>query len=390
MSTLADRAGADGRVAGLIAAAIPLAAVAFGAPVVALMPRIVAGGVLVFLGGSVLVEWLWDRRRVLPRVEYIVVLVIVAGIVAKGFLPGVILGLVMAVVLFAIGYGRIEQVREVAFGGTYRSNVDRTGAEREALGALADRVQVLRLIGFVFFGSANALLERIRKRVEGGSIRYLVIDLRAVSGVDSSAVVSFIKVAHLAEASGFALVLAGASDGVRQQLERGGVEAAGDVVVFVPDLDRGLQLAEDGLLADHPIVDGAIADGMPPGLDRYLEREELAAGTVLMRRGEAPADVFVLRSGRLQVEGETAAGVRMRLGTVRPGVVVGEIALYSGTRTADVVAETPVVTLRLSAGALERISREDPALAAAIHRWLARTLAERLTHTQRAVEALVD
>ncbi len=44
---------------------------------------------------------------------------ILAGIIAKGFLPGVVIGLVLAVVLFAINYGRTELVHEVAFGPTY-------------------------------------------------------------------------------------------------------------------------------------------------------------------------------------------------------------------------------------------------------------------------------
>ena len=50
---------------------------------------------------------------------------ILAAIIGRGFLPGVVIGLVLAVVLFAVSYGRIELVREVAFGETYRSNVDR-------------------------------------------------------------------------------------------------------------------------------------------------------------------------------------------------------------------------------------------------------------------------
>ena len=50
---------------------------------------------------------------------------ILAVIIGRGFLPGVVIGLVLAVVLFAVSYGRIELVREVAFGETYHSNVDR-------------------------------------------------------------------------------------------------------------------------------------------------------------------------------------------------------------------------------------------------------------------------
>jgi SulP family sulfate permease len=130
---------------------------------------------------------------------------------------------------------------------------------------------------------------------------------------------------------------------------------------------------------------------MPPGLRPYLERVALPEGTVLIRQDEPPDDVFVLESGRLGVELETPEGKRMRVRTIRPGVMVGEVAMYTGVaRTADVVAETPSVVLRLSRASIERIEAEDPALAGALHRWLATTLAERLRDTLTAVDALLD
>jgi SulP family sulfate permease len=392
LTALAERMRVDARVAGLIAALVPLAAVVLGADVVELLPRMIVGGVLVFLGLAFIVEWVWDKRRSLPTVEYVVVLAILGGIIARGFLPGVVLGLVLALVLFAVNYGRIEQVREVEFGETYHSNVDRPLAERDALRGMGERVQVLRLHGFVFFGTANGLLERIRKRVDAGPPRFLLIDLRRVSGLDSSAVGAFVKVTHLAEASGFELVLTGASGSVQGQLQRGGVVTAEGVVRFEPDLDRGLQRCEDVLLAgttfDQVSGDGEV--GMPQGLAPYLERLELPAGTVLIRQGASPDDLFVLESGRLGVETVTGEGTRMRLRTVRPGVVVGEVALYTGTaRTADVVAEIPSVVLRLSRTAIDRLEVEDPALAAAVHRWLAHTVAVRLDSTLKAFDALL-
>jgi len=101
--------------------------------------------------------------------------------------------------------------------------------------------------------------------------------------------------------------------------------------------------------------------------------------------------VFVLESGRLRVETVTAEGTRMRLRTLRPGVVVGEVALYTGVpRTADVVTETPAVVLRLSYDAIARIEADQPELAAALHRWLAWTLAERLGDTLRTFDAMLD
>ena len=397
LTALAERMSVNTRTAGLVASLVPLAAVVFGATVIELIPRMIVGGVLVFLGLAFIVEWVWDKRRSLPKVEYAVVLVILAGIITKGFLPGVVIGLVMAVVLFAVSYGRIELVREVAFGDTYRSNVDRPPAERASLREMGERVQILRVHGFVFFGSASGLLERIRKRVETAPPRFLLMDLRQVTGVDASAVMSFVKVIHLAQASGFELVLAGASDRVREQLARGGVVASEGVVSFEPDLDRGLQRCEDVLLQDAQAerLAGVAATeslaGMPAGLETYLERVSLAEGTVLIRQDEPPEDVFVLGSGRLSVEMVTPEGTRMRLRSVRPGVVVGEIALYTGVpRTADVVAETPSVVLRLSRASIERLEADEPELAAALHRWLAVTLAERLTDTQKAFDALLD
>jgi SulP family sulfate permease len=225
-----------------------------------------------------------------------------------------------------------------------------------------------------------------------------VIDLRRVTGVDSSAVVSFVKVMRLAEAAGSEIVFTAASDPVREQLARGGVVESDGFVAFEPDLDRGLQRCEDALLsapspaealADHPA--GRRLDGLPPGFAAHLERVSVPEGTVLIHQDDPPGDIYVLESGRLGVETVTAEGSRIRLRTLRPGVVVGEITLYTGIpRTADVVAEAPSVVLRIGRESIERLEAEEPELAAALHRWLATTLAERLADTHGAVDALLD
>jgi SulP family sulfate permease len=396
LTSLAHRMNVGARRAGLVAALVPLAAVVVGGSVVQLMPRIIVGGVLVFVGLGFLIEWVVDFRRSLPLGEYLIVIAILVTIATKGFLPGVEVGLVLAIALFAVNYSRIELVREVPFGTTYRSNVDRPLGERTALEALSERVQVLLVNGFVFFGTASGLLERIRKRVEAGPLRFLLIDLRRATGMDSSAVLSFRKVTQLAEANGFELVFTGVSDRVRGQLRRGGVDASEGVVRFEPDLDRGLQRCEEGLLEGADLALGAegLSDmpaGLPSRLSTYVERRSLPEGTLLIHQGDPPDDIFVLESGQLRVELLTPDGTRMRLRTVRPGVVVGEVALYLGVpRTADVVAETQSVVLRLSRASIDQMEADDPELAAALHRWLARTLAERLTDTMRAFDALLD
>jgi sulfate permease, SulP family len=300
---------------------------------------------------------------------------------------------VLAVVLFAVSYGRIELVREVDFGETYRSNVDRPATERESLRSMGDQVQILRLHGFVFFGTVSRLLERVRKRAESGGLRYLLIDLRRVSGMDSSAVMMFRKVARLEASAGFELILTDVPEALRGQLDRGGPDTIEGSIRFEPDLDRGLQRCEDGLLAGVDVAEAGpgVLDGLPPRLWEHFERVSLEEGTKLIERGDAPDDVFVLESGRLRVELVAPEGTQMRISTVLPGVMVGEIGWYTEDhRTADVVAETPCVVLRLSRAAIARMEVEEPELAGILHRWFAKTMALRLTDRMRALDSLLD
>jgi SulP family sulfate permease len=393
-TSLAARINVDARRAGLVAATVPLAVLLFGGTVLELIPRMIVGGMLVFLGLSFIAEWVWERRRSLPRIEYVVVLVILMVVVAMGYLMGIVVGLVLAVGLFAVSYGRVDLVHEVTFGEVYRSNVDRPPAERERLRALADSVQILRVSGYVFFGSAKRLLDRIRARVEGETApRFLVIDLRRVTGVDASAAAVFAKAERLASAQGTEIVLTGASEAVRTGLERAGVLGTEGVVSFEADLDSGLQRCEEVLLEGAtPEDDGIMSpDGLPPGLAPYLDRVPLGEGTVLLHQDKPPGDIYVLAEGRLAVETSTPEGQRVRVRTLRPGVVVGEIALYSGApRSADVVAETQCVVLRCSSEQIARMEAEDPEVAAGLHRWLAGTLAARLGDTTRTLDALLD
>jgi SulP family sulfate permease len=122
-----------------------------------------------------------------------------------------------------------------------------------------------------------------------------------------------------------------------------------------------------------------------------MERLAVSEGTVLLRQNEPAGDIYVLTEGRLAVETTTPEGTRVRLRTLRPGVVVGEIALYTGApRTADVVAATPCVVLRCSREQIARLEADDPAVAVVLHRWFAGTIAGRLNETMHTFDTLLD
>jgi CRP-like cAMP-binding protein len=150
------------------------------------------------------------------------------------------------------------------------------------------------------------------------------------------------------------------------------VDESDGLVAFEPDLDRGLQRCEDALLSGVEVAEGDadVFDGLPPRLSDYFERAYLEEGTKLIEQGDAPDDVFVLESGRLRVELVTPEGTHMRVSTVLPSVMVGEIGWYTeDRRTAEA---------------------EEPQLAAMLHRWFAKTLALRLSEGMRALDSLLD
>jgi SulP family sulfate permease len=395
LTSLARGMGPSAREVGLVAALVPAAATLFGGRLIELIPRFVVGGVLIFVGLALIAEWLVDAWRDLTAGEYAVVLAIFGTIAARGYLAGIIVGFVASVVLFAFNYSRIELVRQVEFGTTYRSNVERPAADRLALRQLADRVMVLRVNGFVFFGVASGLVERIRTRVKTGPLRSLLVDLRRATGMDSSAILAFQKVAQLADATGFELVFSDAPEAIRAKLAGGGIVPAEGVVRFEPDLDRALEHCEDGLLADlHRVASpdgvGDPLAGLPDGLWEYFQRETVPQGTVLIHQGAPADDLFVLESGRLEVEATSPEGTRMRLSSASSGVMVGEVAWYlGGQRTADVIAETECEVLRLSRASMERMERDYPELAMALHRRLAESLAERSRDAMRVFDELL-
>jgi hypothetical protein len=70
-------------------------------------------------------------------------------------------------------------------------------------------------------------------------------------------------------------------EAVRVKLERGGVVESDGVVRYEPDLDRGLQRCEDGLLGRVETGIGAseALAGLPQSLWAYFERTSVPEGT---------------------------------------------------------------------------------------------------------------
>jgi SulP family sulfate permease len=405
-TALVHKMGVRGRMGGIVLSAVCGAVLLAGGALLSLFPNFVLGGLLLFLGLGFLIEWVYDAWFTLPRIDYLLVVLILVVIGAVGFLQGVGLGVVVAVILFVVDYSRIGVVKHQLSGISHRSNVERPRLYRQLLRRKGHWLHILKLHGFIFFGTANRLFEQVRRRandLSSPSPRYVVLDFRLVTGLDSSAAFSFAKMRQLAEREDIVLVFTHLSTEIRRQLEKVAFEG-GEVRVF-PDLDHGVEWCEDQMIATFESVGLAVrpqtlmqqlgdalsqADGFAD-LRKYLSRKEVQPGDCLVRQGDAPGGIYFIETGRVTCQLELADGSTVRLRTMDAGTVVGELGTYlNAPATASVVAGQPTTLLHLSVDALRQMEAEDPALALAFHRFMAELMAERVASTNDTIEALLQ
>jgi SulP family sulfate permease len=320
-------------------------------------------------------------------------------------LTGVIVGLFLAVALFVIAYSRIEVVKHALTGATVQSRVTRSYAEQERLRTLGLQTVIFQLQGFIFFGTAHDLFERVRRRVQSQdlpTLRVAVFDFRLVSRLDSTALFSFTKLRQLAETQDLTLVFTQLNPEIARQIRQGILSAdQAQRVRFFPDLDHGLEWCENALLAADQTLEAppptlheqlALLAPSVANLDSligHLERRSIAAGAYLIRKGDAPEDMFFIESGQVTAQISQPGGAVVRLETMRGGRAVGELGFYlRRKRTADVVADEPSNIYRVSRAGLARMAADDPEAAAAFHLIMARLLSDRVVHLIETVDAL--
>ena len=118
-------------------------------------------------------------------------------------------------------------------------------------------------------------------------------------------------------------------------------------------------------------------------LGQVLQRRELPAGALLLRRGDAEGCAYLLEAGQLQVFVTGGPPRSHRIATLQPGALVGEPALFAtAMRMAHVEAVTPCVVWKLCAQRLHTLASEAPALVLEVLRAAGEVMAVRMRANQ--------
>ena len=409
-SMLNLKAGAATRLSGVFAGSICLIVLFVNPKLAGYLSRPVMGGTLMWLGMRLLQEWLIKGYRKLAHPDYaLVVLMWLLVVYTNKFVVGPVVGALAACLIFAVNYSRVSLVRNDFTCNEYPSKVQRSAEETQVIRARGQQFWVLRLRGYLFFGSIVGLVNQIQDRIRASYVtkpqlkplRVLVLDFRYVNGMDSSAALSLVKLRQIIEERKMQLVFTSLQFEMERILRREG--CIDDKVVLVQkDLDEALEWCEKAAMDLEPSLHrvdlpfpqrlglefGSVA--LAERFLSYVDRIQLREGEYLFKQGDASGASYVVESGRLSIVFERGENhPKLLLRSVTGNTTIGEMGLYRQTmRSASVVAQTDSVIHRLTRAALDRMEIEQPKVAAAFHTYVIRTLAERLHQMDQTISAL--
>lgn len=407
LSAMNQRLGAGTRLTGLFAAGVCLAALAAGTAFISLIPKFVIGGLLLYFGLTFLYEWVYETWFKLPKADYFVILLILVVIASVGFLEGIAIGILVAIIFFAVNYSRVDVIKHSLTAATFQSRIARPKLHKRILRRYGNQVLILELQGYIFFGTANQLLEQIRAHLINyveNRLCFILLDFSGVTGIDSSVVLSFRKLNKMVQNNQAIIVLTGLSEKIETFLRKSGVlDLDEDSFHISSDLDYGVEWCEEKLLQSTGVLNRDTSKSIQAHLEEmigdteitarimgYLEKDQLPAGTHFIHQGDSPGALYFLEDGMVTAQLEISGEEPRRLNTMSSENMVGEIGFYLGSkRNASVITETPATLYRLTTEALSKMESQDPEAAALFHKYIAYAMAEKLSHLMSTLETLM-
>lgn len=399
-SVLNFSSGGRGRLSGLTVAALSLLMLAVAPELLGFIPKFVLGGLLLYLGADQLHKWIIESRKRLSKLEYLSLIAIIAIIVVWGFVPGILIGVIIGCATFAFSAARVESIKYSFDGSEYRSSLDRSRDDQEVLLAHGGKIQGLNLQSYLFFGSANRLYQHVKQLLqERPECRYLLFDFKLVTGVDSSAAYSFAQIKRSAADLGVELILVHLSAAAEKVLRSS--DFIGEGVVIIPELDHALEWCENELISQHQGLaqeEASLRDWFAGILDseddadaliRRCQRIEVAAGEVIVQAGDPADSMHFILDGRVGIMVPAEDDRTTRVRSLGRYTTIGEMGLVSqAPRSATIQAEVDSVLYVLNTHQFEAIKDEDPALSHKLLTYFVSVMAERLTFANRTIAVL--
>lgn len=182
-------------------------------------------------------------------------MIIVVTMGAWDFVIGIFVGIVLACVNLVLQTSRISAIRGALPGGIASSTVRRHPIQHRFLQEVGRQIHVMRLAGYLFFGTIVGVESRIRallldEAFEPQPFQFLVLDLSKVDGVDFSAAEAFTRINRILSGRNVIMIMCGIAPGseVGRSLDNVGLLNSENGIEFFEDLNSALEYCENELL----------------------------------------------------------------------------------------------------------------------------------------------
>ncbi|KAI1176944.1 sulfate transporter family-domain-containing protein [Nemania sp. FL0916] len=246
------RSGGDSRLAGFLLAALTFVVMTIGPATIGFIPVMMVGTLIFVLGFELLVDALVTPRRKLKLAEYVTIIIIVLTMGIYDFVVGIFVGIILAFVSAIFHASQVSAIRATYTGDQVGSMVRRNPSQHHYLEKVGTQTYVIKLSGFLFFGTIVGVEEEIRGLIsddvfEQRPIRYMILDLRHVTGIDFSAAEGFKTISRLLQRKGVDLLISGKDtrSSVGLDLRAVGLGSDDIEVRFMPDLNSALESCEN-------------------------------------------------------------------------------------------------------------------------------------------------
>jgi sulfate permease, SulP family len=398
--------GASTRLSGILSAIVPMFVLVLGASFLGYIPRFVVGGLLIYFGYQFIDYWIIKQLKHASLSHLSILGSIVFTSLWVGFVTSVGVGILVAICFFLYEYSQISVIRYVSTGATLRSRVTRNTVQGEWLSNHGDSMAIFGLQGYIFFGTAYNLQEKILLRVSDTQqtpLNCVILDFREVTGIDTSVVQNFHKLYLQLQRKDITLIFTQMPTKYQGMMQKTGFfEKQAKGFAEFARLDEALEWCEAHLLKNSDLPsrssrsllavlsehfnDRSKADI----LLHYSERQDILAGTKIIQQNTIPNDLYFIESGRLSVYLEQEEGLPIRLQTMGEDNVVGEISLYLDTlHTATVIADEPSTVYRFSIEALTKLEKEQPTVAMELHKLIVKKTVQRVKDMSKNVDGFL-
>ncbi|MFK7901737.1 MAG: SulP family inorganic anion transporter, partial [Nitratireductor sp.] len=317
----------------------------FGVEYFVIVPKFVFAGFILISGFPLLQRWFFQQFTNLPKSEFLIILCICFGVIGFGIIQGFMIGLLLATCLFVYNYSKFDSIKLLLDRGQIVSNVDRSNAELHLLDQSPERLIVVKLQGFLFFGSSHNALTNIRKTVdERGAkvVKYLVLDFQHVNSMDTSALNSFLKLFKFAHTRDIHLIISACDTKIASRLSSAFKELNYEdtQLPIMDNVDDAVSWCDDDYLKQFELVDepsdgrfdtwlqgvmGKTADVKK--VSKYFDEIELPKDAVLFEQGEVGDALYFIAQGQIDVF-VNSQDHKLKIRSMKAGSILGEMTLF--------------------------------------------------------------